>query len=163
MSMDNGLFYVSGFHFLVSFIDITVSEEAGGASNSFPILPDISFSEVSGMGAEVEYEEISEGGNNSFRYKLPKRTKYKNLVLKRALSTIPSILTDWINKSIREFQFYPCTVVVIILNELYTPIKIWNFSNVYPVKVEYSSLNANKGELVIETLELAYNECKKIL
>lgn len=161
--MDSGLFYVSGFHFVVSFINVTTEDEGESESTKFPILPDISFSEVSGLGAEVETDEISEGGNNSFRYKLPKRTKYKNLVLKRALSTIPSILTTWINISLQNFEFHPCTVVVAILNEHSIPIKIWNFSNVYPIKVEYSSLNANKAELVIETLELAYNESKKIL
>ena len=40
------------------------------------------FQEVSGLSVEIETEELKEGGENRFSYKLPKRAKYPNLVLR---------------------------------------------------------------------------------
>ena len=97
-----------------------------------------------------------------FKYRLPKPAKYNNLVLKRALSTTPSVLIMWANEAIEKFKFYPCTAIVTLLNENHVPVKVWAFDNAYPVKLEVSHLDANKSELVIETLELAYNYSKRI-
>ena len=41
------------------------------------------FQDVSGLSFEIETETFVEGGENRFEYKLPKRIKYPNLVLKR--------------------------------------------------------------------------------
>ena len=35
-------------------------------------------------------------------------------------------------------------------------LRSWNFVGAYPVKIQTTELSAQKGELVIETLELAY-------
>ena len=65
----------SGFHFKVEFIGVdgmnTDTEQR--------------FQEVSGLSFEVETEPLREGGENRFEYKLPKRIKYPNLILKRGL------------------------------------------------------------------------------
>ena len=37
-------------------------------------------------------------------------------------------------------------------------IKSWEISNAYPVRFEASSFDANKNEIVIETVELAYSK-----
>jgi phage tail-like protein len=39
------------------------------------------FSEISGLQAEVDVETIEEGGVNDYVHKLPKKTKYPNLIL----------------------------------------------------------------------------------
>ena len=52
------------------------------------------FSEVSGLQAETEVEEVREGGVNDYVYKLPKGTKYQNLTLKKGM-TISNDLWDW--------------------------------------------------------------------
>ncbi len=44
------------------------------------------FSEVSGLQVEIETEEYREGGTNDYVHKLPKGTKYSNLVLKRGIT-----------------------------------------------------------------------------
>ncbi|PHP45458.1 hypothetical protein B6V01_004070, partial [Methanosarcinales archaeon ex4572_44] len=52
------------------------------------------FSEVSGLQAETETEEIREGGVNDHVHKLPKITKYPNITLKRGI-TDSDILWRW--------------------------------------------------------------------
>ncbi|MBO7606687.1 MAG: phage tail protein [Paludibacteraceae bacterium] len=156
--------YIPAFHFDVSFL-VVVGE---GEDKSKKLLASeeykrMAFSEVSGLSAELQTEEVGEGGNNSFKYRLPKPAKYNNLVLKRALSAAPSELVTWANEAVYNFNFSPCTVVVSLLNEQHEPVKTWAFVNAYPVKIDVSQFGANKNELVIETLELAYNYSKRII
>ena len=155
--------YIPAFHFEVTFLSIALGV-GGVLENAINVDDNIgmAFSEVSGISAELQTEEVAEGGNNSYKYRLPKPPKYGNLVLKRALSTTPSILVMWANEAIYNFNFYPCTAIVTLLNEDHIPVKVWAFNNAYPVKIEVSQLGANKNELVIETLELAYNYSKRI-
>lgn len=47
-----------------------------------------SFKEVSGISSEVSTEEITEGGENRFKYKVPTHVKYSNLELKEELFLI---------------------------------------------------------------------------
>ena len=155
--------YVPAFHFEVTFLSValglgSILENAVNEDGNIGM----AFSEVSGISAELQTEEVGEGGNNMFKYRLPKPAKYNNLVLKRALSTTPSVLIMWANEAIEKFKFYPCTAIVTLLNENHVPVKVWAFYNAYPVKLEVSHLDANKSELVIETLELAYNYSKRI-
>ena len=58
-------------------------------------LLDASFKEVSGISMEIGTEEIAEGGNNSYKHRVPTSTKYPNLVLKRGLVPIASTLISW--------------------------------------------------------------------
>ena len=53
-------------------------------------LTDTSFQEVSGIGAEVEVETVSEGGENRYQHKLPKGIKHPNLELKRGIASMAS-------------------------------------------------------------------------
>ena len=79
-----------GFHFKVEFQDIE------NRTN------DHQFQSVSGLSVDLETEEIAEGGENRFKHKIPVRTKYPNLVLKRGL-LIDSGLIEWCKKAIRRF------------------------------------------------------------
>jgi len=58
----------------------------------------INFNRVSGLSVNLEPEEIAEGGENRFKHKLPIRTKYANLVLKRGL-LIDSGVIEWCRKA----------------------------------------------------------------
>ncbi len=119
----------------------------------------VPFVEVSGINMEIPYDEISEGGVNNTVYKLPKPIKLLNLVLKKGAMPKPNEFLHWCNKAIYDFQFEPCNVKVDLVNgdEI---IKYWDIKNAYPVKLNISSFDANKNEIVIETIELAYSEVK---
>jgi phage tail-like protein len=134
-----------GLHFSVNFMGIP------------GMLLDAKFMEVTGLNAELEFENLIEAGNNRYTQKLPTRTKYNNLVLKRGTPEQGiSPLITWANAAIYLFEIYPINVQVLLLNELHLPIKGWNFTQAYPVKLDYAGLNAKEGQVVIETLELTY-------
>lgn len=132
-----------GFHFSVEF------QLSGVRQN------DIRFQEVSGISADIEMESVRSGGENRFTYKLPKRTSYPELVLKRGLLIDTGIL-NWCRDAIEHFDIQPTTVIVKLLNENHEPLQTYNFVNAYPKKWSLSSFNAQENSLVIETLELVY-------
>jgi phage tail-like protein len=138
---------IPGFHFMVTF---------DGLPFGIAII-DSQFSEVSGLTAELATEELTEGGENRFVHKLPVRVKYPNLVLKRGLFPLSTPLIRWAKEAINNLDIKPCSVMVTLLNDLHVPVKIWNFSNAYPVKLQVSDFKATDNSLVIETIELAYD------
>ena len=54
---------------------------------------DARFQSVSGLSVEYDTEEYKEGGENRFTHKLPVRTKYSDLVLKRGMLTGSDVVT----------------------------------------------------------------------
>ena len=131
-----------GFHFVVQFDGI--SEEI-----------DTRFQEVTGLSVNVTTEDLEEGGQNRFVHKLPKRTSYDNLILKRGIIK-NSGLVQWCRKAIEDFAFEPKDLLISLLNEKHKELCSWNVVHAYPVKWSFSGLNAENGELLIETLELNY-------
>ncbi|MEM9686594.1 MAG: phage tail protein [Bacteroidota bacterium] len=120
------------------------------------IIP-IHFSEVSGLSVNVETEAIKEGGQNEYIQKLPTHPQYPNLILKKAIS-VDMVLAHWIKTAIANFDFSPVPLTVSILNEKGIPLVNWIVSGAYPVKWEASNLQADQSNLVIETLEMAYQQ-----
>lgn len=132
-----------GFHFLVKF-------------EGFPEEADTRFQEVSGLSVTVNTEEFREGGENRFIHKLPNGTSYDNLMLKRGLIKNSKIL-QWCKQAIENLQFEPKNILVSLLNENHEELCSWNVVHAYPVKWSFAGLNAENGELLIETLEFNYH------
>ncbi len=132
-----------GFHFRVEF------NLPNGQSG------EIHFQEVSGLSKEMQTEELIEGGENRFLYRLPKGTKYANLVLKRGMKP-KSDVVKWVKDAIDDFDFQPATVTVLLLNEEHKPLVKWEFVKAFPVKWSTSDLKAQENAVAIETLELNY-------
>ena len=85
---------VPAFHFKVTF-------EGIGASDI-----DTRFSEVSGLSATLNTKELTEAGQNTITYRLPERSVFSNLVLKRGLpSDNSSVLSEWVKDAIYNFDF----------------------------------------------------------
>jgi phage tail-like protein len=133
-----------GFHFKVEFTGISTKTT------------DIQFQSVAGLSVDIETEEFAEGGENRFKHKFPVRTKFPNLVLKRAMVT-NSELISWCKDAIENFVFDPIDLTVDLLNEEHKTVLSWNVVHAYPVKWSVSDLNAEESSVVIETIELAYN------
>lgn len=159
---------IPAFHFLVSIVDevpdpkkkLEEEETLGeGKPKEEKKKPDdnpIPFSEVGGLSLEMQTEDIIAGGDNGFTIRLPKPPKAKNLTLKRALAAAPPSIIDWARDALENFNFSTKTVIVSIVDFSERPVKTWNFKKAYPVKLAVSDLSASKNEIVIETLELAY-------
>jgi phage tail-like protein len=131
-----------GFYYKVAFQDSSEPDEAR-------------FQSASGLSVEYETEEFKEGGENRCTHKLPVRTKYSDLVLKRGMLS-GSEVVGWFLAALRERAFDPRTVNVILMNEKGEPLRTWNVAHAVPKKWSVSDFNANENSLVVETLELTY-------
>jgi phage tail-like protein len=116
---------------------------------------DARFQSVSGLSVEYEYENYKEGGENRFEHKLPVRTKYADLVLKRGMLTDSTVL-KWFLDAFRDRAFSPADLSVILMNEKSEPLRTWKIASAVPKKWLVSDFNANESAVVIETLELTY-------
>lgn len=132
-----------GFHFRVEFVDL-------GNGN------DTRFQSVSGLNAEYDTESFKEGGENRFEHKLPVRTKFPDLSLKRGMLTDSKVL-KWCLDALQNRVIDPRTIQVTLLNEKHEPLRVWSVFNAWPRKWQVSDLNAQENSVVIETLELSYN------
>ena len=116
---------------------------------------DVRFQAVSGLSVEYDMEEFKEGGENRFTHKLPVRTKYADLVLKRGMLT-DSEVTNWFLAAFRDREFTAKDISVILMNEKSEPLRTWNIVHAIPKKWLVTDLNANDNAIVVETLELMY-------
>ena len=137
-----------GFHFRVEFQD---NNDLDGQEAYFQA--------VSGLSVEIEPMVKKVGGENRFEYKLPVRSKYSNLVLKRGLSS-NSKLIKWVKDSVETLEVTTATVLVTLLNENHEPLSTYRFVHAWPQKWSVTDFNAEESKLVIETLELAYQNFK---
>ncbi len=139
---------IVGFHFKVFFTGLPKSNGT-----------DISFQSVSGLDVQIEKEAMKEGGENRFEHQIPGRSKYTTLTLKRGiLKPEDSGLVQWCQQAFQDMIVKPLTNVdVELLNEDHKPLMRWQLSHVWPVSWKVGELNAEKGEVLIETLELNYN------
>jgi phage tail-like protein len=80
-----------GYHFRVEFNNIK---------------GEFQFQSVAGLNIELETEQIAEGGENRFKHKLPVRTKFPNLVLKRGV-LVNSELIKWCREAVEDFDITP--------------------------------------------------------
>lgn len=141
----------AAFSFKVDFLDVP---GAGGDTEQ-------RFQEVSGLSVEITTDELNEGGENGFTYKLPKRAKYPNLVLKRGMLT-NTALRRWLKDAMStyfialDFSFKPSDILITLQNESGEPLAVWKVIQAYPVKWSTSDFKATDNALVLETIELAY-------
>ncbi|NTW49342.1 MAG: phage tail protein [Chlorobiales bacterium] len=132
-----------GFYFKVVFNDISKDTN------------DVRFQSVSGLSVEYDYESFKEGGENRFEHKLPVRTKYNDLVLKRGM-LVNSDVIKWVLDAFQNRTFKPATITVTLMNEKSEPLQTWNVVHAIPKKWLISDLNANENSIVVETMELTY-------
>lgn len=132
-----------GFHFSARF-------DVPGASDR-----DVGFRDVSGLTMELEEFAYNEGGENRFSHKLPVRGRYPDLVLKRGL-LVDSGLRRWVLDAVQNMVVSPVTVWVTLLDESHQPLQTWTVVGAWPKKWVISDFSAESSEIVVETLELAY-------
>lgn len=130
------------FHFRIDFLGFGSDKDAA-------------FQEVSGLSSEMGTEELLAGGINTYSYKLPVRTKFPNLILKRGLLN-DSALIGWFNDAAENFIFSAHDLNVCLLNEQHQPLATWKVTGAFPVKWTISDFKATENALVIESIELSY-------
>jgi phage tail-like protein len=131
-----------GFHFKVEFLNL-------GNDN------DIRFQSVSGLNVEYDTESFKEGGENRFEHKLPVRTKFPDLSLKRGMLTDSKVI-NWCVDAFQNRSIAPVQIQVTLLNEQHEALRTWSVFNAWPRKWQVSDFNAQENSVVVETLELSY-------
>lgn len=122
---------------------------------------DMLFQKVSGLGSTVATTTVEEGGQNLYTQKLPTKVQYDNLILERGLVQGSPLVAEF-NIAMSDFKFAPSNVLVILLNHAAEPVASWMFMKAYPVKWSVSDLDAESNSIVIETMELAYQNMQVI-
>lgn len=118
------------------------------------------FSEVSGLNASTQVEDVREGGVNSFVHKLPKETTFGNLILKKGLADSEK-LWKW-HKDVIAGKFKRSTIHIYLLkdrlqsesNEIAGQ---WSFKEAYPIKWTGPDLKADSNAVAFEALEIAHH------
>ena len=120
---------------------------------------DSRFQSVSGLEVQFETESIKEGGINQFEHVIPVRRKYSDLVLKRGYMSADdqSCLAEWLANAYDNNFVQPTNLDVILLNQEHEPLITWKVIHAWPKSWKLGELNAEKGEVLIETIELSYN------
>ena len=121
---------------------------------------DAGFQEVSGISAELNIEEIAEGGENRFKHRVPDRAKYANLVVKRGLVVKNSALAQWCLSTITSdfsSQVSTKTVSVILMDPDGKNLMAWDFINAWPVKWSVSDFKSTDDSVVVESIEFAFS------
>lgn len=120
---------------------------------------DIAFQEVSGISKELSIEEVACGDENRFKYRLPTVSSSQNLVLKRGIAPVGSLLVNWCASCIDQGLSNTIQTHNVTLNLLDSNSQIlmtWTFHNAYPLKYAISDLNSQESGIIIESIELAY-------
>ncbi|MCH5275803.1 MAG: phage tail protein [Lachnospiraceae bacterium] len=113
-----------------------------------------SFSKVSNLVAQVEYETVQEGGNNEYPLLFPKqKTSPDTLILEKGVrewTFDPRFNSLWEGMQVEQ-------VTILLLKYGIILRKAFFFKKGLIVKRSFSDLDALRGELLIETLEIAHS------
>lgn len=116
------------------------------------------FKECSGLQAETEILSFEEGGVNGYVHKLPGRTKFPNIVLKRGI-TNSGWLWDWYQK-VASGKIERKNLSIVLYNHKGDEVKRWSFERAYPVKWSGTDLKADESAVAVETLEITHEGMK---
>lgn len=118
------------------------------------------FTEVSGLGYELQTEEYEEGGVNGFTHQLPSRVSHENVTLQRGL-TDATELFDWADATARGvIDRRNCRIF--LANAAGEERWGWEVRGAFPVRWEGPDLQADSGDVAMESLELAHRGLSRI-
>ena len=114
------------------------------------------FKECSPITIETEVYEYPVGGENSYVLKLPGRTKYSNITLKRGIDPGQDLF-QWFEKGLDGNPVPRKNIsIVFYSNALGDVVRRWDLIGAYPVKWVGPDMKAEVGAVAVETLEFAF-------
>ena len=116
------------------------------------------FRECSGLEAETEVLSYEEGGMNDHPHKLPGRTKFPNVSLKRGM-TDSKTLWEWYSKVI-DGKIERKNVSIVLYDQQGSEVKRWSFERAYPTKWVGPGIKSDENAIAIETLEMVHEGMK---
>lgn len=137
-------------HFLVNFL-----------FNNIPSPFDIAFQRVSGLSRTLAVSQHREGGENARNLWLAEQVEHGSLVLERGvMNTTP--LTLQFDHVLRRESTQWANVVIMLLNEQSLPVTTWTLSHALPVRWQIGDLDASSNQVLINTLELRYQDMRML-
>ena len=124
-------------------------------------ITEAAFTECSGLEMATEVFEYQEGGLNEYVHKIPGRTKFSNVTLKRGFATSNEIF-DWYKElegkllDGKPFDFRQVTITLRSSAEL-GKLARWTLDKAFPVKWVGPALKTDEAAIAIETLEFAHH------
>jgi phage tail-like protein len=112
------------------------------------------FTECTGLEAEMEVFDWTEGGDNTTVLRFPGRTRYGNITLKHGFTESPDLWL-WFMRVMRgTFERRPLTVI--LLDAEGGRVRGWNFANAFPVRWSAEGLRADSRNAAIESVEFCH-------
>lgn len=119
------------------------------------------FKEVRGLEVTVPTEDIKEGGQNDFVYKVPTRMTWANIVLRRGVTQTDALL-EWLSKSSGEGfagnqnKVTRATGAITAINQHLDRLRSWDLAGVFPVRWKGPDFSIERREPLEEELEIAH-------
>jgi len=129
--------------------------------NNIPSPFDIAFQRVSGLSRTLAVSQHREGGENVRNLWLAEQVDHGSLVLERGVMNA-SPLTLQFDRVLRRENTQWANVVIILLNELSLPVTTWTLSHALPVRWQMGDLDAGSNQVLINTLELRYQDMRML-
>lgn len=117
------------------------------------------FTECSGFEMKIDVEEYKEGGLNGYVHKLPGRQSHSNITLKRGV--VASIeLWSWLQRlTAATAKADEKKNMSVVLYDVTGAEKLrWNLIKAFPVKWNSPSMQTDQSNVLVESLELAFQE-----
>jgi phage tail-like protein len=113
-----------------------------------------SFQECTGLDCITDPVDYREGGENTTVRKLPGKTKYSDITLKRGITDTDE-LWQW-RKKVVQGTIERKNGSIVLLNDSGDEKIRWNFVNAWPIKWEGPSFDAKADDVAVETLTIAH-------
>jgi phage tail-like protein len=112
------------------------------------------FHTCEGLGAQMEVEQFTEGGNNGFTWQLPSRISWSNITMTRPVTGESAKILEWFNETIQEVDREDGEIVALAPD--LTPIVRWQVLGIVPIRWQGPSFDPSQSQVATETLEFAH-------
>ena len=113
-----------------------------------------SFSEISGLGVDINVIEYRTGSEDITMRKRPGLKKFSNLVLRRGVIG-DATFWNWLAAAMNG-QVIRADGTIALLDEKRQPVVIWKFHRAWPCKWTGPDLVASSNDVAIEALEICH-------
>lgn len=116
------------------------------------------FAECSGLSVDTEVLEYAEGGLNDHVHKLPGRSRYSNVTLRRGWAQSDE-LWKWYQKIVDgTIERRPVSIVMYENKGQNSgqPVARWDLQRAYPIRWQGPEFRSDSNATAVETLELAH-------
>jgi phage tail-like protein len=112
------------------------------------------FYTCTGLGAQIEMEQLIEGGNNGFVWQLPSRITWSNITLTRPVTADTAKVANWLSKIIKQVDRQDGEIVALQPNR--SRIASWQVLGIVPVSWQGPSFDPGSSQPAVESLEIAH-------